>query len=259
MSSMDNILHTYLCRLKIIAKLPVNGKFDTTNNDLNIYYSSISGWVWRKFQGDSKERTVKYLMDLYREIRAFTEQTMYHIRSERDIIQRHKKMLMLTSLAEKIKESLYGIKNLIGTYKDYIKIVSLLECLEQDIIIPMFNTIKEFLPKYYHTEIIKSDILYNKAKHSYGRAKSAHLTIGMGKPPSKKMIHSAPELHQSDMFPPPAEKTTQTPVNEPNGTNGTNGTNNPLEQYDEGLSAPSLYPSAPSPPIDIPKKLGREY
>jgi hypothetical protein len=164
---MNSILHGYLCRLKIISNLPTNGKFSITNNDLNIYYNSLSGWVWRKFNGDNKEQTTKYLIEFYSEIGAFSEQTMYNIKIEKNIIKRNKKMMMLVSLAEKIKESLYGIKNLINTYKGFLKTVSLLECLEQDIIIQLFNELKQFIPPYYHTEIIKMDLtFYLKKKDS---------------------------------------------------------------------------------------------
>ena len=61
---------------------------------------------------------------------------------------------MLVSLAEKIKESLTGIRNLIGTYQNYLKIVSLLECIEHDIIIPQYNTLKKFIPDDYHTSTL---------------------------------------------------------------------------------------------------------
>lgn len=151
---MDTVIHTYLTRLRIISKIPTNGKIDTTNNDLNIYYSSISSWVRRKMQGDSKDNATKYLTDLYKEINAFSDQLMSNVDTENDKINKHKKIIMLTSLAEKIKESLAGIRNLIGTYKDYLKTVSLLECLEQDIIMPQYRVMQDFIPKSYHTEIM---------------------------------------------------------------------------------------------------------
>ena len=70
-------------------------------------------------------------------------------------------IVMLVSLAEKIKESLTGIRNLIGTYKEWLKTSSNLECLEQDIIIPQFRVLKNFIPEKFHTEIIRSNIKYS--------------------------------------------------------------------------------------------------
>ena len=156
---MDNILHIYLTKLLIISKIPINGKIDITHNDLNIYDSSILNWFNRKLYGDSKYNATKYLTDLYREINLFSDQLIYSIISDTDDISKKKKMNMLVKLAEKIKKSLVGIKNLTGTYKGYIKVVSLLECLEQDIIIPQYNAIINFIPKDKQTDVIKSEML----------------------------------------------------------------------------------------------------
>ena len=160
MSSMESMIHNYLVRLRIIAKIPARGRLDTTQNDLNIYYDNMINWIWRKFQGDGKEHAVKYLIDLYREINSFSDQLMYNINTETTDINRRKKISLLVSLSEKLKESLTGIRHLIETYKEYIKIVSLLECIEQDIIIPQYNILLKFIPYEYHTEILKNEISY---------------------------------------------------------------------------------------------------
>ena len=165
---MEIILHNYLTKLRITAKIPENGRLDTTQNDLNIYYNSLTNWCLRKFRGDSKECTTKYLVSLYREINAFSDQLMYNITTEENQIQKNKKITMLISLTEKIKESLTGIRNLIGTYKSYLKVVSELECLEQDIILPHYYSLKKFIPIESHTDIIKSDILYSHIHMSTG-------------------------------------------------------------------------------------------
>jgi hypothetical protein len=161
MSNMENILHTYLTRLRLISKIPINGKLSTTHNDLNIYYGGVVGWLYRKAYGDNKDNATKYLIDLYREINSFSDQLMYNIETEQSEIRKRKKTTMLVSLTEKLKESLTGVRNLIGTYKDYLKIVSLLECLEQDLIIPQYRTLLKFIPMAYHTEILKTEITYS--------------------------------------------------------------------------------------------------
>ena len=158
---MENILHNYLTRLRIISKCPVNGRLDTTHNDINIYYGGLVSWIYRKAYGDSKENTTKYLIDLFREINSFSDQLMYNITTEQNDIRIRKKITMLVSLTEKMKESLSGIRNLIGTYKEYLKIVSLLECLEQDLIIPQYHILLKFIPELYHTEILKTSITYS--------------------------------------------------------------------------------------------------
>lgn len=158
---MENILHNYLTKLRIISKIPEHGRLSIANNDLNIYYGGVFGWLFRKAYGDNKDGAAKYLIDLYREINSFSEQLMYNIDTERNEIRMRKKITMLVSLTEKLKESLSGIRNLIGTYKDYLKIISLLECLEQDLIIPQYRTLLKFIPKSYHTKILKTPIAYS--------------------------------------------------------------------------------------------------
>ena len=170
---MENILHNYLTKLRIISKIPEHGRLSITNNDLNIYYGGLFEWVLRKAYGDNKDGTTKYLIDLYREINSFSEQLMYNINTEQNTIRQRKKIIMLVSLTEKLKESLSGIRNLIGTYKDYLKIVSLLECLEQDVIIPQYKTLLKFIPKIYHTQILKTSIKYSHI-HTSGIFGSRH-------------------------------------------------------------------------------------
>jgi len=143
---MDSVLHTYLTKLRIISKIPERGRLDTTQNDLNIYYPTVANWMWRKFNGDSKDSTTKYLLVLYRDINTFSEQLMHSITTENNTTSKNRKIIMLVSLNEKIKESINGIRNLLETYKDYLKVVSLLECLEQDIIMPQLNILKKFIP-----------------------------------------------------------------------------------------------------------------
>ena len=163
---MDNVVHIYLTKLRIISKIPQNGRLDITNNDLNIYQNSLSNWFLRKIHGDNKHNSTKYLVDLFNEINSFSDQMMYNITIECDDIIKLKRIVLLVSLAEKIKESLIGIRHLIDTYKDYLKTVSLLECLEQDIIIPQFLLLKKFIPDEYHTEIIKSALTYAHVQFS---------------------------------------------------------------------------------------------
>ena len=151
---MDNTLYIYLSKLRIISKIPINGKLNICNNDLNIYNDTFINWVTRKINGDSRESSTKYVIELYKEIINFSDQMMYSISSDIDDSHKMKKMNMLISLTEKLKESLNGIQHLIGTYKYDIKITSMLECLEQDVILPQYRIIKNFIPSEYHTDLL---------------------------------------------------------------------------------------------------------
>ena len=161
MSNMETVVHTYLTKLRIISKIPVNGRLNITNNDLDIYKESFINWILRKWGNDCKDNATKYLYDLYRDINSFSNQIMDNINFEQIESRKVSLIIMLVSLTEKIKESLSGIRNLIGTYKEWLKTSSNLECLEQDIIMPQFRILKNFIPGKFHTDIIKSNVTYS--------------------------------------------------------------------------------------------------
>jgi hypothetical protein len=228
MASMESMLHTYLVRLRIIAKIPARGRLDTTQNDLNIYYDNIVNWLWRKFQGDGKEHAVKYLTDMYREINSFSDQLMHNINTESTDVRKRKKISLLVSLTEKLKESLTGIRHLIGTYKDYLKIISLLECIEQDIVIPQYNILLKFIPYEYHTEILKTEISHSHA-------------FGAGFPVQRDRSMSETDAALMEM-PLPA-----TPIR----------TRDTAELQSDATKIPIYNKNVKSDPIDIPNKKER--
>ena len=151
---MEIIAHQYLTKLRIIAKIPENGQLDLTNNDLNIYSPTIINWVYRKLQGDGKLNTVAYLRTFYREINGFTTELMKSIEVEQNAIVKSHKTILLTSLAEKIKESTIGVENLVKTYRHYHKIISTLESIQQDIIENQLKNIIMFIPENFKTAIL---------------------------------------------------------------------------------------------------------
>ncbi len=59
---------------------------------------------------------------------------------------------LLVSLTEKIKDSTFGLKNLMTTYVKYHKIVSMLESIEQDIVDQLLRTMLIFIPDMYKPE-----------------------------------------------------------------------------------------------------------
>lgn len=260
---MDSILHQYLTKLRIVSKIPEHGKLDTTQNDLNIYYNTVMNWVWRKFNGDSKGCTTKYLVSLYREINSFSDQLMYNITTEQNNIVKNKKLTMLVSLTEKIKESLTGIRNLIGTYQSYLKVVSLLECLEQDIIIPQYHALKKFIPNEYQTDILKMEISYSHIHMSTGMVSSRNRTLSESNahemdmnspvytPPSRvnhiNNIVGSPQLLSNHLH----RVTQHSSVNQPSIHK-----HEPEKNEIEEQRLDCIEPTVHSLPIDIPKKKG---
>jgi hypothetical protein len=154
-SHMEIVAQQYLTKLRIIAKIPENGQLDLTNNDLNIYNSTIVNWIYRKMQGDGKINTVSYLITFYREINTFTTELMKSIVVEQNENVKSHKTFLLTSLAEKIKESTIGVGNLVKTYRHYHKIISTLESIQQDIIENQLKNIIMFIPENFKTIILR--------------------------------------------------------------------------------------------------------
>jgi hypothetical protein len=139
-------------------------------------------------------------------------------------------MRMLISLAEKIKESMSGIKNLIDTYQGFHTAVSRLECLEQDIITPLYISLKHFIPSQYHTPVLRASLL-------------STATTGGDKLPPIYESPSAPEMPLHSM--------------------------RNIERASQTISSPILTPDSPyhggepfmvrSMPVDIPAHLAHSF
>ena len=155
LSQMDTIALQYLTKLRIISKIPENGHLDLTNNDLNIYTPTFLNWIYRKLQNDGKLNTIKYLKSFYIEVNGFIKELMKSIEVEQNEINKSRKLILLSSMAEKIKESTIGVDNLIKTYRDYHKIISTLESIQQDIINIQLKEIIVFIPDKYKTDILR--------------------------------------------------------------------------------------------------------
>jgi hypothetical protein len=155
----------YLTRMRIVAKIPANGKLDTTDG-INIYNFSFTNWVWRKARGDGKLSTTTCLTTLFTEISEFSNQLMISAKIEPESIKFDKKCKILASLAERLQSSIFGLHNLIDTYKFFPRTAALLESVEHDIIVPQFKQIYNFLPPEYLTDNLKSSILLCDEKTS---------------------------------------------------------------------------------------------
>jgi hypothetical protein len=150
-----NILfNDFIKRLRVISMIPECGKLDTSTGDVKIYSDTFINWVWRKFTGDSKFRTIYYLAKLFNDIGAFS----YQLKFNTKIGEKRRVAKMLVSIAEHVKYSLVGIRNLVNTYKEYFEASALLKFIEQIIVVPQYNTLLAFIPIEYHTEILVSPV-----------------------------------------------------------------------------------------------------
>lgn len=145
----DLVAHKYMTNLMVISKIPERGQLTIRGNDIDIYDGGVINWVLRKFYGDGKEKTVKFLQEFYREIRNFTEQLMITIIAEKNTVKHNRLLKLLSCLAEKIKESLTGLNNLSKTYIEYHKINASITCLVENTIMQCYKEIVDFLPPDY--------------------------------------------------------------------------------------------------------------
>lgn len=156
---IDILAYNYITKLRIISKIESGGKLNTINNKLDIYKNGIKNWLKRNYYGDGRKQTVLYLKHLYKEIRLFSNSLINNIHYEKESLDVDRKLDLLISLAEQIRESIIGIKNLKETYKNCPRTLASLECIENDCALTLYKYIKLFIPKDKYTEILKKPII----------------------------------------------------------------------------------------------------
>jgi hypothetical protein len=133
---MDAQTSKLLIRLRLISKIPENGRLNTYDNQLSLYNNSWYQWFFRNIKFDSKEKTRTILDSFYREIIRRTNDLM-KIKEEKDILFRFKQQL---------ENSIRGIKMLQETtYKEDARLTSFFDSLIEDTIRPQISKIDTFL------------------------------------------------------------------------------------------------------------------
>jgi hypothetical protein len=157
---MNNIMHEHLNKLRIISKVRSGQRLDTTT-DLTVYEESLYNWALRKWYHDNKDEGVRYLQELYRSI----QQSVGHLISEINITShvrnKHNKIQVAINLAEKLKDSVFGVENLSKTYSPYPKTTATLEGIIQDYAIGTYTQLLDAIPKNRHTPSLKESITYH--------------------------------------------------------------------------------------------------
>ena len=155
---MDDSLQQYLIKLRIIARIDVNQRLDTTNNAVRIYGNSWLDWGIRKICSDGKKETFRYLQNLYREIDQQADQLINLLVNSKDDIKQKKALRDCVTLAEKIKLSIRGLNNLYNTYKGYQDVQAGIESIREDFALRTYDTLLETIPADKLTEILLEPI-----------------------------------------------------------------------------------------------------
>lgn len=155
-------MHDHLNQLRIISKVRVGQRLDTTNG-ITVYEDSIFNWFLRKYYHDNKDEGTRYLQDLYRSIDQTVEQLTTDINNIIDTTQKTRKIQIALNLAEKIQSSIHGIENLSKTYASYPKTTATLEGIVQDFAIVTYTQLLDIIPHKKFSKVIKKNINYNGA------------------------------------------------------------------------------------------------
>lgn len=149
---LDNIL----IDLRVIAKVPENGKISTTTSDPIAIddkntYQGIRRWIY----GDSREQMYKVIKNLVDKIVDISDTMLgspyMNFNDSKDIthheyMEHRKQYDQLNKLATEVEHALKGFANIHGTYQDDATIASKLEVL-MDKLEEQKNKIKTCLEK----------------------------------------------------------------------------------------------------------------
>ena len=138
-------IYQIISNLKVVAKIPEGGRLSIVYSDVNIYEDGWFSWLWRKYNGDSKDRCCAFLHKFYRDLMGFSDSFVREIEAETSQQLKSRKVNLLDSMRENLKASVVGVDNLIHTYRDYPKTVSSLELVKHDLILPLVASLDGYL------------------------------------------------------------------------------------------------------------------
>jgi hypothetical protein len=159
--AMNNIIHDYLNKLRLISKLK-EGQSLYVKDTVNIYEFNYINWLWRKFYNDNKNEVVRYLQELYKSIDQSIEMLINEINTHnKETFKKKSDMTIAIILAEKIKSSINGIENLSKTYIHFPQTVAMLEGIIQDYAISSYKQLMEIIPEELKTKNLSGNVIYN--------------------------------------------------------------------------------------------------
>ncbi len=131
-----------LLTLRLISNIPSDGQLDTSSGEVTIFQWSPWNVIYRSLIGDGREHTVNALQGIYEDIEIFLGEFIEAMRTESDSEGKE----LLVSFAERMNESIQGIRNLRLKYKEDHTIAVRLHHIEADMIIPRLNNMIATFP-----------------------------------------------------------------------------------------------------------------
>lgn len=137
---MNQLIEKNLVQLKILGKIPEDGKLSTSNgNGISLEQNSIFQGLWRRIRFDSRLESIKAIKDILFDSIDITNNmiqsrflNIYTLKHNEDITHFEKEefdrlFLLLKQYSQELKNVIVGIRHLQDTYKNDADICAKLE------------------------------------------------------------------------------------------------------------------------------------
>ncbi len=138
---MNQIIEKNMIQLKILGKIPENGKLSTSNNCIFLEKESVFQGLWRTVRFDSRQETIRMVKEIIFDTIDITNNminnrflNIYQCKESTDITpfeleEFDKIFLFLKQYSQELKNVIIGLRKLQDTYKEDVDIFSKIEVL----------------------------------------------------------------------------------------------------------------------------------
>ena len=120
MDGTEKTIQDILSKLKFVSKIQKGYKVNV--KELSFNNNNFLEWIKRKWYGETKEDTLKFVEDLY----DLSFKTIINFKKRDELFYRN----MSNNILNALQDSKEGIHSLIETYKEDVMFVSRIEALE---------------------------------------------------------------------------------------------------------------------------------
>ena len=159
-TTMNDVMHDLLNRLRIIGKIKEGQKLDTSNGSLYIYTETWANWFARKWYRESKDEGVRYLRDLYKSFGQSVETVINEVITCKNETRKSQAIYVLINAATELRASIKGLDSLSRTYVGFPTTVAALEGILRDYVIVTYSLLIEAIPELRQPKEFKESIMY---------------------------------------------------------------------------------------------------
>lgn len=167
-STMNDIMHDLLNKLRIISKIKEGQKLDTANG-LNVYTEGWMNWLLRKWNRDNKDEGIRYLRDLYKALQQSVETVINESKHSSSEAKKSVATYVLINAATELKASVKGLDNMCKTYANFPTTVASLDGILKDYVIVTYSSLMGAIPSDKLTEDLRESITYGGVVLYYGK------------------------------------------------------------------------------------------